>query len=484
MMDDKNIMAAAPEKTKEIKKAAPQVRLAVAIGAIVIAIVIVFGLFLKALPTNILEYDISQNKLYEISETTKDFLADLKNDIEIIVINDETTLDKRLVKFLDRYQLLSDRLTITYIDPVEHPSVLDTYDTSEETVVVRCEDTGRQNIININGFDTYEESIFGFDYMYYYYQNAYSLNSFDADGQITSAINSVVNEKTKMIYYTEGHGEAEMNPTVEASIYKAGYKTGTVNLLRDGGIPEDCDLLFMNAPSSDLADDEYEMIIRYMDAGGKSMLIIDDNSLENLKTLMADYGLKINDGYLGDKANYYSAYISSYGYYCISPQLSTESDITKNIKQAALILYGRGMTRITANHENVSVESFMTTSTSGMCYYDENNNINGSFMIGAVSTQALPNGSSAKMTTISSKYIIDKDLISSTTNMSNTDIVLNAIIANFGDVDSAMNIPAKNTQLSYNNSINTPLWNALFIAIIPIAFLVIGFATWNSRRKH
>ena len=484
MMDEKNNVTTAPEKVKEIRKAAPQVRLATAIGALVIAIVIIFELFLKALPTNILEFDISQNKLYEVSDTTVEFLADLKNDIEIIVINDETTLDQRLVKFLDRYQLLSDRLTVTYIDPVEHPSVLDTYDTNEETVVVRCEDTGRQNIININGFDTYEECIFGFDYMYYYYQDTYSLNSFDADGQLTSAINSVVNEKTKMIYYTEGHGESEMNPTVEASIYKAGYKTGTVNLLRDGGIPEDCDLLIMNVPTNDLADDEYEMIIRYMDNGGKSMLLIDDNKLENFKTLMADYGLKINEGYLGDKSNYYSAYVADYGYYCIAPMLSTESDITKDLKQAALILYGRGMTRITANHPNVAVENFMTTSSSGICYYDENNSIEGSFIIGAVSTQTLADGGTARMTTISSQYIINKDLIGTTTNMSNTDIVLNAITANFGDVESALNIPAKNTQLSYNNSINTPLWNALFIAIIPIAFLAIGFATWNSRRKH
>lgn len=472
------------QKNKEDKRAPEPVRLAVAISAVVIAIVIIFSLFLRQLPSNILEYDISSNKLYEVSDVSREFIGQLQDDIEITVIQDATQRDERLIKFLDRYEKLSDKLKITYVDPIENPSVLDTMETSADTVVVQDMNNGRRNIININGFDTYEESIFGYDYMYYNYYQTYKLNSFDADGQITSAINAVINERTQMIYYLTGHGESDMNATVEASIYKVGYKTQTVNLLKDGGMPDDCDLLIINVPTSDLADDEYNMIIDYMNGGGKALLVIDDNKLANFATLMADFGLKINDGMLGDKSNYYTSYFQTFGYYCISPNLSSDSSITKSIKQAAMLIYPRGMTRITANHKNVSVETFMNTSSQGICYYDDNNKLEGAFIIGAVATETLPTGNKARMTIISAQYIADKDLTSTTTNMSNLDILLNSVVANFDDVSSTMNIPSKSVQLTTNNSVNTPLWNALFIAVIPLAFLAVGFVTWNTRRKR
>jgi len=456
----------------------------VAISAIVVAIVLIFNIFVKQLPTNVLEFDISGNGLYEISETTREFMDTLENDIEIIVIQDNTAIDERLIKFLDRYETLSDHLKISYIDPVEHPSVLDTYEASDESVVVKCEDTGNQRVININGFDSYEECIFGYDYMYYYYYDTYSLSSFDADGQITSAINSVLNTESKMIYYLSGHGESEMNSTLEASIYKAGYKTATVNLLKDGGIPEDCDLLFAHVPTSDLANDEYDMISRYMDAGGKFMLIIDDKALTNFNLLMADFGLQMNDGYLGDTTNYYTAYASSFGYYCIAPTLSEDSPITSDVKQDAMLVYPRGMTRITANRPNVAVENFLTSSPNGICYYDDDNKKEGIFAVGSVSTQTLENGGTARMTTISAQYIVEEELIGTTSNISNLTIVLNAVIANFGDVSTALAIPSKTITLSYNNSVNTPLWDALFIAVIPLAFIIGGLACWNARRKR
>ena len=42
-----------------------------------------------------------------------------------------------------------------------------------------------------------------------------------------------------------------------------------VNLLTDGGIPEDCSLLILNEPDQDLADDELDMILNYLAEGGQ-----------------------------------------------------------------------------------------------------------------------------------------------------------------------------------------------------------------------
>lgn len=479
MNDNENMFTKRPNS-----EANASARLSSAISVVVILIVLCLNVFLKQLPTNVLEYDMSENKLYEPSYQTKEFISELPYDIEIIVIEDRTKTDRRLIKFLDNYKALSDRISVTYIDPVEHPSVLDAYDTEKETIVVRCPDLNKQSVINLYGFDSYDEAVFGYDYMYYSYYDIYSLSSFDADGQITSAINNVISGKTSKIYYLSGHGESEMNPTLEASIYKAGFKTDTVNLLKDNGIPSDCDLLISYIPTMDLADDEYNMIQEYLGGGGNVMIIIDSSELVNFNSLLNDYGLKINDGYLGDSSSYYTAYASEYGYYCISPVLSENSDITANIKNDALILFARGMSRVAADGGNVTVDEFMTTTNDGICFYDESNYSKGKFIIGAAAEKQLAPPDTSRLTVISAQYIVSEDITKTISNVSNLDIVLNAISANISTVTSVFSIPAKNVTLTYNNKINTPIWSVLFIAVIPLASIGGGLLYWNRRRKR
>ena len=471
-------------KARANAEAAASERLSTAISVVVILMTLGLNLFLKQLPTTMLEYDISGNKLYEISDQTKGFVSKLPHKIEIIVIEDTTKTDYRLIKFLDQYEALSDRITVTYIDPIEHPSVLDTYNTDKEALVVRCEDLKRQSIIKLYGYDSYDKAVFGYDYMYQLYYNAYSLFSFDADGQITSAINNVISGKTSKIYYLNGHGEGVMNPTLEASIYKAGFATGTANLLKEGGIPRDCDLLLAYVPTMDLADNEYAMIQKYLDSGGKVMLLIDLKKLANFNALLADYGLKINDGYLGDPSRYYTSYAAEYGFYCISPVLSKESDITDKIKNDALILFARGMSRTAATQSNVTVDAFMTTSNDGICFYDESNYSKGKYIIGAVAEKKLSAPHPARLTVISAQYIVSEDLTKTVTNVANLDIVLNAISENFGKVSTVFSIPAKRVALTYNNKIDTPIWNVLFIAVIPLASIGGGLVRWNRRRRR
>lgn len=59
-------------------------------------------------------------------------------------------------------------------------------------------------------------------------------------------------------------------------------------------IPDDCDLLFLYAPTSDITDDEKTIIEKYLSDGGKVYLILGDTTSDtpNLDGIMSDYGLK------------------------------------------------------------------------------------------------------------------------------------------------------------------------------------------------
>ena len=91
-------------------KAPKQVRLLTAITSIVIVIALVAAFILSSLPSSVMEYDLTANDLYGITEQSEKLLESLPYDIEIIVIAEDASLDQRFKTFMERYDALSDTL--------------------------------------------------------------------------------------------------------------------------------------------------------------------------------------------------------------------------------------------------------------------------------------------------------------------------------------------------------------------------------------
>lgn len=172
---------------------------------IVLAVVItlIFNLAVGQLPSGILEFDLSSTKLYSFSDTSKDYLAELDTDVQLIAVATQEDTDSRIVKFLQQYAALSDHVTLEWIDPVAYPSALTTYDCDSNTLIVTCEDTDRTYQV---AFD----SILVPDSYYYYYYGTTYYTSFDGEGQVLSAIDYVVSESSYTVYCTENHGESDV----------------------------------------------------------------------------------------------------------------------------------------------------------------------------------------------------------------------------------------------------------------------------------
>lgn len=86
-----------------------------------------FNLIVAQLPDSITQFDMTDSGIYNITDGTAEFLAGLTEDVEIHVLCPEEQVDSRIVRFLNLYRGLSDRLTVEYTDPVAHPSVLSKY---------------------------------------------------------------------------------------------------------------------------------------------------------------------------------------------------------------------------------------------------------------------------------------------------------------------------------------------------------------------
>ena len=430
------------------------------IMVVIIAIVIAANVMFSKLPTAARNIDVSSNNLYSIGDTTHSVLDGLKNDVEIIVIKDKESTDKRISTLLAKYADYSDHIKVTYKDPVLYPSVLTTYDTEENNIVIKCDATDKTTKVAFSDIIVTSTSYYGSTYE----------TSFDGEGQLTKAIDYVSNENNKLIYTISGHGESNLGKNISELISKSNFNVKSVNLLVDNGIPDDCDMLICNQPTKDLADDELKLLIEYMENGGKMTVVLADTTTEtpNFDALMADYGISKVNGYIADTERYYGQNV-----YQIFPNYSSGDITGKFGSEEYTLLFGSLGLKVEKT-DGVTVDEFLTTSNKGAAVVGENE---GKYTLAAAATK-----DESRFTVFGSASIIDDKFTSYYTNLMDLQVFMNSITANFDDV-SNISIDSISLQTTYNTIANGSGIGAIFIGIIPVALLILGFLRWFGRRK-
>ncbi len=433
------------------------------IMVVIIAIVIAANVMFSKLPTAARNIDVSSNNLYSIGDTTHSVLDGLKNDVEIIVIKDKESTDKRISTLLAKYADYSDHIKVTYKDPVLYPSVLTTYDTEENNIVIKCDATDKTTKVAFSDIIVTSTSYYGSTYE----------TSFDGEGQLTKAIDYVSNENNKLIYTISGHGESNLGKNISELISKSNFNVKSVNLLVDNGIPDDCDMLICNQPTKDLADDELKLLREYMENGGKMTVVLADTTTEtpNFDALMADYGISKVNGYIADTERYYGQNV-----YQIFPNYSSGDITGKFGSEEYTLLFGSLGLKVEKT-DGVTVDEFLTTSNKGAAVVGENDYTEGKYTLAAAATK-----DESRFTVFGSASIIDDDFTSYYKNLMDLQVFMNSITANFDDV-SNISIDSISLQTTYNTIANGSGIGAIFIGIIPVALLILGFLRWFGRRK-
>ena len=325
-----------------------------------------------------------------------------------------------------------------------------------------------------------------------------SESAFDGEGQLTGAVNYVTSETTKKIYRTSGHGEGTFSSSVNELFSKNNMETSEINLSMNPEIPEDCDLLFLYGPTSDITEDEKELIESYMKKGGNVYLILGMTSAEtpNLSALMEEYGLKKVDGYIADMQRCYQG-----NYYAVFPQLSLTGELGSGISnEMVLLLNSMGMEQTENVSDTVNVTTFMKTSSDGYAV-TEDNETQGQYILGAYATQTFAAESSndetaddegsddetaadteARLTVLASDTMISADITDQLTTLDNLTLFINSVTANFDDVDN-LAIEAKSLETVRNTPLHAGGISLVIIFVIPAVVIVIGFVVWMLRRK-
>lgn len=450
----------------------------VGITAVVLIIAVMINLLAGELPEKYHAIDLSSNNIYEISQVSTDMLKDLDKEVTFKVIAEQEKIDERIRTFIKKYADLSPKIKVEWIDSVHHPSVLKDYQTEGNVVIVECKETGKQMAVNF-------QDIVKIDQYTYYTSGQIKETEFDGEGQLTGAVNYVTSEKTQKIYRTSGHGEQTFSTTVDEMLTRNNVEVKELNMVMDPTIPEDCDLLFINAPQSDLSSDEGELIEKYMGQGGKVYLILGETqeATPNLDKIMKEYGLKRVDGYIADMQRNFKG-----NYYAVIPELTLNDELGKGIhNEMVLMLNSMGMQRIEDADDNVVVTPFMRTSKSGVAVAGDSQT-DGTYILGAVAEKTMyadekeKDQVTAGLTVLGSESMIDANVTDQVTNIDNLTLFLNSVMRNFDNVENVA-IEAKSLDTQRNMPRHAGAISMAVIFVIPLAVILTGFFVWFKRRK-
>ncbi|MBM3333258.1 GldG family protein [Candidatus Sumerlaeota bacterium] len=136
------------------------------------------------------------------------------------------------------------------------------------------------------------------------------------ESKLTNAIVEVMRPEKIVVYFLKGHGEASLQPdfggperrSIEEQLNyseierylreELSFEVKPLEIGRTGFVPDDCSVLICAGPQLDLLPLETEAITKYLEGGGRALLLLDPNERQGVQfaqweKMLAHFGVKI-----------------------------------------------------------------------------------------------------------------------------------------------------------------------------------------------
>jgi gliding motility-associatede transport system auxiliary component len=216
--------------------------------------------------------DLTEGGRHSLSDQTRKVVSGLSEDVKITYFGRSPELLRGRERLRD-YEALSDRLAVEYVDPVKDPIKAQSFGVRPPYPVVFV-DRGerREKITN------------------------------DSEQDLTNALIKVFRDETKTVCFVEGEGERDSADfsergfsAVKDALGESQYETKTITPIRDSSVPEDCTVVVVAAPESDLLPPVVEALDAYVTAGGGLLVMVEppfEGSQTNLEAMLADWNIE------------------------------------------------------------------------------------------------------------------------------------------------------------------------------------------------
>ena len=485
-----------------------------ALGALMIALVLLIAVGINLLfgliPENIRRTDLSTERLSQISNEAKEYLAkNLSGNIDVYLVAESGMEDVSLSEFLSRLCALDSRISLTKVDPTVKRSFLEKLtgespdELSNNTVIVSGETYDSVKIIDPNTLYSYEVFVIDADageYLSYgeypyrefisvyesmsdYFNSGYAYyeQRFNGETSLISAIDYVLTDPAKLpkVYFTSLHGETPISESLYEMLELSNLPAEALKL--DAEIPSDAGVIVMNSPANDITESEAALLEAHLAKGGKLLVTTDYTKVTSLKNLLAvleKYGLSAQNSELFEtNTEYYqSGYPNS-----LLPDISSLANLY-GVDNYYFLARSAHPINTSAELEGVTYTHLLTTTSSA--YYEfevdgkSEKSEEGKFSF-AVSALKENGG---EIVWFACPYMLTKE---------DSDVVgggnyihFNAIASSLCDKQTAIFASkAVEQDVLTLSAGQAGFWAVILIAVIPGAVLIVG-AVRVARRKR
>jgi len=261
-------------------------------------------------------FDLTEAKIYSISEQSIKILKSLHKDVKVTAFYRDAPDKEPMDQLLEIYARYSPRFSYELLDLDRSPERAELMEVkSYNTAVVQCGDKKEEL-----SFASPEEE------------------------DLTNALIKVTREGEKVLYFTTGHGEKSISDSArlgmssfKTAIEKAAYRVNEILIAQErGGIPAECSALVIAGPKTDFYRYELDQVDQYLREGGRALFMLDPEAAPGMAAFLDRYGVIVGNDYVLDPnplsqflgGNYLSPLISDY---------SGTHEITKEFNYACLL---------------------------------------------------------------------------------------------------------------------------------------------------
>lgn len=218
-------------------------------------------------------FDFTSTGIFTLAPQTEKIVSNLPREVTMTAFfQGESPIKADFKNLMDGYRDLSDKITLSFVDPDKNPAIVKQYGiTTYGTVVL---ESGKQETKVQNPT---EESM-------------------------TNAILKVTRDEKKKIYFLEGHGERDPDntegqgySTTQKALERDGFTVEKLLLLQTANVPDDADVLVIAGPEKPVLPEEQKALEAFLQKGGSILLLLDPQTKSGLDEFLKHWGIGLQE---------------------------------------------------------------------------------------------------------------------------------------------------------------------------------------------
>lgn len=219
--------------------------------------------------------DLTENQLFTLSPMSQQVVKSLQQPVKVWVFDPNPQLSDR--ELLQNYRRYGSNLQFEFVDPQLKPGVAQKFNIKSPGEVYLEYGQARKLVQTVNDGERLSET------------------------KLTNSIEQLTSDRTDTAYFLQGHGERPLEAEeggfsqAVAALKDKNFTVQPLNLAERSEVPQDASLVVIAGPKRALFEAEVQALRNYLSTGGSLLLMIDPDSNPGLDSLLADWGVKVDN---------------------------------------------------------------------------------------------------------------------------------------------------------------------------------------------